>query len=750
MGLLKIQIIRRLWVLVVVFFGLSIVRAEDTNQLSVQDFSPGLITEENFLHIPDGAAKNLLNVDVEDRTVQKRTGSILINFSTFTPSGVRVIDSFIQGSSVTWFIAVAGTQTYKSNSYGATWSVLSSTHGPKNSTGQLGYGSAFGKWWLGDGTTYWMNFDGDVVNFSTVPPFGITFVFAYQRMFTSSGTNVCASAVDNPYDWTDDGLLDVDAFCQPIDPNDGEIVKSLVVWAGRVFIFKPHSIHAIYFPDNVNPTFQTLTKAYGSDHPYTIQAVGDGIIFLFNDGWYKYTDAGITKLSDQINPTVRGIRQLQGGTNTESEDAVFNGSFTLTSAQLFSGSIRLSTFTRTDTNQDNWSGGTFTRTTVTANGILQFDTVNNNQLVVDHSFEDNLAVLSGASRISSTTAGFDAKDGQWMVKLDGLETLPVGFGQEGNGHFFIFSTTTISATTTWTLINRTIISSYIGLHTQTQFSIETNSSNNIFIIHVTTSIFISRQAPYGFGFWYRTKANGSQYEIYVDSITDYLTFHTTSSYTSAVYDTSVSSGHFMYAFAGDGGAVIPSGCTTTITLEGSTAAVGGFSTIVSSTIFKASSFIQPVTTITFNNHRYVRYSIDYSTYTDVAFFNGQIPILDEISLYKKAYQGFYASSAIIPGVTYNFGAVVVDFTVPKFQTVGESNTVFPSSTNSSYFGVYIDTDSTTTFDPYTLSTFQSSQTIANGQLPILSSSANDVIYFVFHASASNILHNPQLNSWALS
>lgn len=339
--------------------------AADLQPLTIRDFSCGLVDTYDPTAIGDGCAQDLENVDVWTGRIEKRRGTILQNATDLTgDQPVRFLHEFPDQNGNFWMIAVSSATIFKSNNAGANWSVLTSTHGV-SATSDFSAVNAFGKVRLTDGATNWILFDGNAVTVSTSSPKGKLSAFYYQRIWTADvpgeRSTLRASRINDPEDWTNDGIDDGDATSRLIRQNDGYPIRALQVFKNQLLVFKDYSIDAVtMLSDGLTARVDPVSSNKGTQHPRSVQLTENSVIFLADDGFYEYDGVSIRNISGDIDSTVGAI--LQGNSNSrsysETSQTDFDaGTLDKVSASIQSGSVVLSTAQFIDTEQSQWQAG---------------------------------------------------------------------------------------------------------------------------------------------------------------------------------------------------------------------------------------------------------------------------------------------------------------------------------------------------------------------------------------------------------
>jgi hypothetical protein len=415
----------------IAFFLTSSVYAADLEPVTISDFSPGLHTTQDSAYIPNGAAQDLQNVDVWRGRLQKRRGSVLQNSTPLTGNqAVRFLHEFPDSAGNFWLISVSSNTVFRSRDAGATNSVLTSTHGVTASSDFQAI-NAFGKVRLTDGTTNWILFDGTNVSVSTASPKGRLAEFAFDRVFTAdiSGdrSTLYASRSADPEDWTDNNVEDADAFSSTIRKDNGYPIRALKRFKNSLLVFKDYSIDALTMaPDGLTPVVTPVSSTKGTQHPRSIQAVLNDVIFLADDGYYKYDGVGIQKISGAIDATALSIRQLNSAQRslTLTSQSDWSGG-TLGTDLSLTASVDDVAFSSGGIVVDDFSDGNYT-----ANPAWTVGDINTNSAVESHSgnmvFRSSNTGIGGSNNVRLYTAN-SHNAGSWSVQLKTNETANTDF-----------------------------------------------------------------------------------------------------------------------------------------------------------------------------------------------------------------------------------------------------------------------------------------------------------------------------------
>lgn len=402
----------------------------------LRDFSPGLQTDQDSAAIADTASPDLLNVDVEDGSIRTRGGSVAVSTSAiggYSSSAVRFLYEYVEPDGDRWVISAASATIFKSNNGGQDNSVLTSTHGFTTSSEYCAV-TAFGTMRLTDGTTNWMTFDGTSVLATTQAPHGLTCAFFGERVWTSTGSILRATNIDDVDDWSVTASSgDADSISQPIRFNDGQGITCLKPFKDRLLIFKDQSLDAyILQEDGISFNLVSVSNHIGTSHCNSVVEREGDIVFLGPDAFYKYEPgtaaykgyAGtLSRISDLIGPTIRSIQQLDANStfHTETGQSDFqSGTLAQMNATISAGDVVLSSWTATDDSTSDFNAFSSSSSVNVTGGRVYLSTNNTN--VENNGFEDGsgttatawTATLLGVNRSATIK-----RSGSWAIELDG-------------------------------------------------------------------------------------------------------------------------------------------------------------------------------------------------------------------------------------------------------------------------------------------------------------------------------------------
>lgn len=349
------------------FLSLSLrLHSDDLPSVIVRDLSPGLETTKTPTDISDGAAQDLLNVDLANGSIQKRAGSVVLSSSSLGGfnAPVRFVWEYITNSGNRFIVSASSSTLFKSSDGGVNNSVLTSTMGFTTNS-QYCAVNAFGKMRLTDGTTSWMTFDGTNFAASTATPTGSECAFFANRIWTAhtaiDSSTLDTSGLNDPEMWTHVSTDTSSSQTFQIRPNSGQVIRCLKPYHDRLLIFEDNSLDALVLNDD-GLTFQLIpvSNTIGTLQCKSVVERENDVIFLSRDGVYKYDPSGtasaygiyrsfaggLTRISDGIRPTVSGIKQINTNVfqHTETTQADFNaGTLTNVNTTATVNSVTLST-----------------------------------------------------------------------------------------------------------------------------------------------------------------------------------------------------------------------------------------------------------------------------------------------------------------------------------------------------------------------------------------------------------------------
>ncbi len=705
--------------LLLVGLGLSLGRADELQPLTVRDFSPGMATENDSSIICDGCGQDMLNVDVESGSIEKRRGSIKVNSTAmggFTAQPVKLIHAFDDANDTSWIITHSSNSLLKSNDGGVTWSTLTSTHGV-TADNRFCAVNAFNKARLTDGTTHWILWDGTSVSVSTASPKSDVCEFFAERVWGSVGSFLQASKNGDPEDWTQDALTDDDAFFTYIRQNDGYDIRALKRFKNGLLVFKDYSTDFLVLnQDGLTFTVLPISSRVGTQQSKSVVERENDVVWMAHDGYYSYDGAVLRRISDAIDPTFNQIRQLSVGAQTYTETGqgqFVAGTNTQTTPYITAGDVLLSTWTASDALDADFSAFTSSSNINITSDRIYLSTNNTN--VENNSFE-----VAGASSLHAD--GWDlspgppssppvrnsavaAQDGTYymsILSVSGQHYLNV-LDTDGN---VLVSTQNFATTTSWVQFSYSL-SAYAGRWIKLRFSSDGFGSGYT----VTTSSPILCNG--GTITWYARNSGGGS--AYVDMVEGGRSTIYSGSLTGQTRDTTYLLPYWLAS------AATYADNSHSVTFQTETSANG-------------SSWDSPVSWTdgaapASANKRYIRWSVVLSTggTTDGV----ALPYVETVPLAAKAGAGRYLSSAIdtSAGTSWN------PFSVLHTPSGGAMT-----------FEIYQDTD--TVITPTNATTFISSQTITNGATPSVAFSNYSFVGTTFTITAGT--QEPSLQEFTLS
>lgn len=678
--------------------------------LTIRDFSPGLATENDPSIICDGCSQDLLNVDVEDGSIEKRRGSIKVNSSViggFTGKAVKLVHPFDDANDLSWIIVHSSNSLLKSSDGGVTFSVMSSTHGITEDNRFCAV-NAYDKARLTDGTTNWILWDGTNVTVSTASPKGKTCEFFAERVWSSVGSYLQASENGDPEDWTQDDGTDSDAFFTYIRQNDGYDIRALKRFKNGLLIFKDYSLdYLVLGQDGLTFNLLPVSSRIGTQQPKTIVERENDVIWMAHDGYYSYDGSVIRRISDAIEPTFNQIAQLSVGENryTETGQSQFvAGTNSQTTPYISAGSVYLSSWTATDESTSDFQAFTSSSNITITDGRVYLSTNNTN--VSNNSFETGTgstadswdAPTVGGSDSGRSTAG-GAQDGSYSLVGDSNYTssggddcsvdqtgvtLTASLVPAGGGSVLAstsFSPTTSFSQKTITASGLSGRSAFLRLQWGKRIGVGFGTCGPGFGSYDSDDFLLS-----GSNITFYVKAFGSgNKKVAYDLIEGGRSTHTNGSITGQSRNTSITNPVWFV--------------TSPTYAENSNSITFQTETSSDGTSWDAPVSWTPGSAPTSASKQYIRYTVNFSTTSSGV----ALPNVDTVPLAARAGSGRYLSSAIdtAGGTSWN------PFSALSTEDGG-----------SITFEIY--QDSNTAITPTDATTFISSATIANGATPSLS------------------------------
>lgn len=697
------KFIRRFWLHLLLTLSPAVALADELAPVTFQDFKAGLVTDFDSSDICDTCAQDLQNVDVKNGYIAKRRGSTKQNTSvvgSHTAQPVRFLHEFVDSSNNFWLIFVTSNSIYGSKDGGVTNQLLTSTYGVTN-TSRFAATNAFGKVYMVDGSTNAIIFDGTTVTASTAIPKGKTIEFFAERLVvggvTGSESTLYMSEAGDPLDFVTDTDLDSDAFSTQIRQANGFPIRSAKRFRNGLMVFKDNSMDFFTLSaDGLTFSQTPVSSRIGTTFPETVHSADNVIRWLAFDGFYEFNGAIVTRISEPIQSSLEGLTQLSSVSRfyTETTKTSFDaGTSTGVSTAVIQNSVVLSTWTDTDTTGSDFAAGTLTRlTTQTVSGDLYLSTANTN--VENNGFESGSGAdadnwdQTGFQRTASETAGgcsITPDAGSWFMGDNGT-TGAFKWSVLDSSDTVLSSSTfhnvTVSGDTNCVYTTTTVaLSSYRGRNIKVRVDDFTSS----FI--VTSDLFFASGEDMTFRF--ATDGGALNTVIGLDTFTGGRSTHTTGSFTSSTFDTTLSS---------------PAWLVSTITYQANGHNVT-FQTQSSAdgVTFDSAVSHTPGSAVASANKRYLRYLISFSTNST----GSALPFVSDVTFGARNLHGRYLS-----------GAFSTSGATSWFPFTGNVTTNDGSQT----FEIYVDTDTDVTIQngAVVIGTVVSSQTITSGDTPSIS------------------------------
>lgn len=713
---------------ILIFSGASAFGVE-LEPKTVRDFSAGLITDQDSTLIPDGAAQDLENVDVDSGSIEKRRGSIKANSSTlgsYSSQAVRFIHEYTDSSNNIWMITITSASIYGSKDGGTTNQLITSTHG-FTTTSLIRAVNAFGSVWIVDGSTNAISWNGTSVTVQSNVPRGTVIAFWGGRLWvagvSSTPSTLYGSKIADGTDWTQDSGLDSDAFSALVRNQDGYKIRAIAPFGRDLLVFKDRSIDRVVVLSD-GQTYQLLpvTSHIGTAYPETITLTDNAIVWLAHDGIYSYNGSTIRQISKPIQPELIGLPQLSAASRsyTETTQANFQlGTSSGVSSSITPDSVVLSTWTDTDTTADDFSLGTLTNvTTSTVSGTVYLSTSDTN--VTNNSFESGFASGWAASGCSDPSTCSDLAitgvvNGSYSMQLQAntntstLNALYLKILDNSGSEIGSSSDLKGSLVDNTSVQLSVSLLSYRGRYIKLRFYASYGSGNLYF--DSSSSFLCSGETV---TFYAYKRVFGSQNNLFFDYVLHGQSSITSGSFLSSTFDTSFSSPAWTPT-------------TTTTTANGHTISWQTQSSDDGSS-FEALSSWTAGSSPTSSKKRYIRYKASFTASTS----GTALPFISDVSLSARQSFGRYVSSHItLSGIT-------------SWGVFSENSS---SDGGTITYSIYTDTDTTMPLVNMELTQFVSSQTITTGNTPTISTNTYAVIMSSFAVSSST--QNPQMNDFTV-
>ena len=697
--------------------------AAELEPKTIRDFTPGLHTRQDSSVIPDGASQDLSNVDVFNGRIDKRRGTSLVNSTNLTgDQAVRKGHEYISTSGTFFLLTVSSNTIFQSSNGGVTNTVGTSAMGITATT-RFQTVNALGNAYFISPTTSAIVFDGSTFAQNTAIPLGNAAAFFAGRLWVANGSNLYGSRVNSDSDWTDSGLVDEDAFTAIIRKDNGYSITALVPFGSDLFIFKSYSIDRLVInTDGVTFSLVPVVSHIGTNFPEAVQAADNALVWLAHDGVYGYNGSQLTRISENIQPTIANLAQLASASRSYSESTgpeFALGTSTGVSTAVTDGSVVLSTWTATDTTAADFILGTLNSvTTNTVSGALYLST--NNVNIENYSFEDGSGTdadfweeSGGGADRTSAYAQSGSRSLDLATDLTGDVQYKVAL-LDGNSVFI----STISTVATSSLagdvwVQRTLqLAAFAGRTVRLRFDTNGESTNGTII---SSSFTVNGNAMTYYVLDLTRGASGHQ--VFLDTIEDGRTTISSGTFVSQAFDSSFTTPKWLPS--------TPTYSDNGQNIEFYTQVSDDNVTFDSTVTWTAGSVP------TSADKRYIRYKIVLST---SAAATG-IPFVSDITLAARNTSGRYVSQAIdLSGASSWL----------PFTANGDSDG------GSLTYEIYTDTDTVLSFSNGNVvaASFISSQTITSGNTPTISTNTYAHVGSTFSITAGT--QDPQLDDFTLA
>lgn len=700
----------------------------------VRDFSAGLIKAQDSTLIPDGAAQDLENVDVDSGSIEKRRGSIKANSSTlgsYSSQAVRFIHEYTDSSNNIWMITITSASIYGSKDGGSTNQLITSTHG-FTTTSLIRAVNAFGSVWIVDGSTNAISWNGTSVTVQSNVPRGTVIAFWGGRLWvagvSSTPSTLYGSKIADGTDWTQDSGLDSDAFSAIVRNQDSYQIRAIVPFGRDLLVFKDRSIdRVVVLSDGQTYQLLPITSHLGTVYPESIAVADNAIIWLAHDGYYSYNGSTIRRISEPIQPTVIGLPQLSATSRSVVDSDFTTGTSSHVTTAITAGSILLTTYTATDTTTADFSAGTYFSnvSTATANVLTESITSYSSGSFIGAYGDDTStfgqSINIGGVSLSTSSSQYQSASSSFFVNVTTKATGPTVFAGGSvycpdSSHKWTFSNPVVSTSTyptgwnSWTQVSTASITGSISAGAVCYLDMyvyNSGSGADAQFIGITSPYFVYNGNPISYYVYFSTSG------VFIDDFALGAADRSTATFVSQTFDTGMKTAlinptwnktenkrtlNMYYQSSSDG------------------STWGSATAMTSGTDFESS--------------RYVRYVSSF-TYP-VLGSSGSNSFLSDLTWTARSKSGYYIGAS---------------------NSLSSASSWLPFSadyaTNNGTISFVLFTDTNTTFTPTDATTFTSSQTVTSGGTPTLTLPAN---YAVVLSSLSITVstYTPQVNSFTLS
>jgi len=503
----------------------------------------GLNDADAAFLIGDGEAQDLSNVDITDNGsgIKKRDG--YSSFKTIVAStwGVRGGYYFRDASSTDCTIHTNNRTVYVSKNGGNYSAVVTTdTEGSyydfTDSNGSL--------WRANSNNDEIFKYNGSAVTYYPSHPKGNQIEAMPDRLVisgvTSAPNRVYFSAAADFTDFTT-GILETSPFTEDIG-MPGQNVTALKYAFGRLLIWTRDTMSMWQGTTQFDGIIEDISTTVGTIQPNSVTYDQGIVSFQGNDGhFYQYDGNTLEKVSTKISGSVAGfsngsVKSWVQTTQTDFEAGTLTGDL---SSTLDAGSVVLSTWTDTDTDQGDFMSGSpiGTSLSMSSGSLVTSTTTNINNNSFETAFPGSVGQAPGWYWYAGSifAGGYSGSYSFIMARTGGPHSTVLRFLDTSDA--LIFSTTyTFSSWTYSTWVQKTIsLASYSGQSMKLEIGFE-NESSKVYTRFLVSDIFSCNGGS--LSFWGKPGASFGN-SIYVDSFEGGRTAG--GSFLSQTFDTSISS-----------------------------------------------------------------------------------------------------------------------------------------------------------------------------------------------------------------
>lgn len=366
------------WLLLILSLLPSTLRADDTTPGRLKSWSPqfqnkfcGLDTLHESSLLDDCDAQSLQNVLTDRGYLEERTGMIRLFSPILSGFPVKQVYEYVGLSNTRYIIAHASNTIYETNLANTPLALSTAASGQNVEcavlSGDLVCDDGAGAMWdWNETSTTTVNGGAPICNLLATE---------YGRMFCGAPTTDLSQVAVSSYPgfgyWIPSTLVPLPANSATtfeFNPNDGDSIQCMRTTPWGLFVGKRNSSYILKGYDNTSFFVQTIDPSIGCVDQRTFQMVNGLATWMSQKGVYQWPGWGPPIwISEKIDPTYRGIRQLSSNSNFWEMQSQANwqaGSFTTNGPKLtwdatsFPGYILPSSSSFQDNTTSAFSSGT--------------------------------------------------------------------------------------------------------------------------------------------------------------------------------------------------------------------------------------------------------------------------------------------------------------------------------------------------------------------------------------------------------